>query len=185
MCKLDLPEPKRLSCFLGGLKTEIATGVKLLRPQSVLEAIKLARLQESNLDSIQRLTLNSNGGKLGFPSSSRGLLPTPVPLITNTNHSSASMPRDMKKPIHFDVKPSYNPAKGVLGRPNLSFRQKMTEEELEECRVKNLCYYCRERYSPGHDCKQKKRLQIFMMEVMDDDQEVEEKLEACNSSGEA
>lgn len=48
-----------------------------------------------------------------------------------------------------------------MGRPNLTFKRK----ELEECRAKILRYYCRERYSPGHDCRQQKRMQIFMMEL--------------------
>ena len=53
MCRLELSEAKKLSCFIGGLKLELALGVKLLHPQSLLEATKLERLQESNLDLIQ------------------------------------------------------------------------------------------------------------------------------------
>lgn len=45
MCKIDLPETKRMSCFIGRLRPEVAVGVKLLQPQNLLEASKLARLQ--------------------------------------------------------------------------------------------------------------------------------------------
>ncbi|KAK4269737.1 hypothetical protein QN277_022855 [Acacia crassicarpa] len=74
MCKIDMSDVKRLSCFVGGLKSALASGVKLLRPQNLSEATKLARLQESNFDSLQQLTVQLS--KSIF-TPHKGLLPTP------------------------------------------------------------------------------------------------------------
>ncbi|CAL5431290.1 unnamed protein product [Camellia sinensis] len=44
--------------------------------------------------------------------------------------------------------------------------KKMTQKELEERRMKGLCYRCDERYFKGHVCKKK---QLFMLEAEDEE----------------
>jgi len=64
-----------------------------------------------------------------------------------------------------------NNQKGILGKPKYTFRKKLTPKELDEHWAQNLCYFCHEKYSPGHDCPQRKKTQVFFMEVEDQDLE--------------
>lgn len=57
--------------------------------------------------------------------------------------------------------------KGVLGKPGYRFQSKMTPSELEEHRAKGLCFFCHERFTPGHHCAQRQKAQVFFMEVED------------------
>lgn len=115
------------------------------------------------------MTLSSASTKAAT-GSAKGLLPTPLskPSFFSTREKGTTL--EHEKPT---TSIPFSNSKGVFGRPNLAFKQKLTPEELEECRTKNLCYYCREKYTPGHECSSKKRLQLFMMEVIDepDDEE--------------
>lgn len=55
--------------------------------------------------------------------------------------------------------------KGILGKPNYKFQSKMTPAELEEHRNKSLCFFCREKFTPGHNCPQRQKIQVFLMEI--------------------
>lgn len=44
----------------------------------------------------------------------------------------------------------------------------MTSTEVEEHRSKNLCFFCHEKFLPGHNCQQCQRGQIFLMEMEED-----------------
>lgn len=46
---VSLPQNHAMSCFLGGLKPEISLGVRMFKPDSLQEAVRLARLQEQAL----------------------------------------------------------------------------------------------------------------------------------------
>ena len=46
MTRLDLPVDYSLSCFLGGLKTEVQMMVRMFQPQSMMKAYNLAKLYE-------------------------------------------------------------------------------------------------------------------------------------------
>lgn len=41
----------------------------------------------------------------------------------------------------------------------------MTPAELDEHRTKNLCFFCHDKYSPGHNCAQRRKTEVFFMEV--------------------
>ena len=128
-----LPEGFLIGCFVAGLRDEIRIDVKIKHPHTLAEAIGVARLiEERNL--LQRKT------HLPIRSSSMNL-PSRAPA---------------------------NSAAGVLGpppsqRPNLSptsFRR-ITTQEARERREKGLCFYCDEKFKPGHRCE---RPQLFMIE---------------------
>ncbi|XP_061968341.1 uncharacterized protein LOC133691764 [Populus nigra] len=128
-----LPEGFLIGCFVAGLRDEIHIDVKIKHPHTLTEAIGVARLiEERNL--LQRKT------HLPIRSSSMNL-PSRAPA---------------------------NSAAGVLGpppsqRPNLSptsFRR-ITTQEARERREKGLCFYCDEKFKPGHRCE---RPQLFMIE---------------------
>lgn len=127
-----LPERFLIGSFIAGLRDEIRLEVKIKQPNSLAEAIGVARLMEEK-NQIQRRTI------LPFRSI-------------------------------FATKPGPNPSGGILGpspssnvRPTQSAPgpQRITTEEARDRREKGLCYYCDEKFSPGHRCE---RPQLFMME---------------------
>ncbi|KAJ0036051.1 hypothetical protein Pint_24659 [Pistacia integerrima] len=116
-----------LHCFVSGLKDEIRYMFKLLRPNSLIEAIGLARTQEAHLATRARPSSNS-------------LLPHRVQASTSTtpgpsNTSSQLIAASQVKTISYDA--------------------------MKERRDKGLCYYCDEKFRPGHKCKTQT---LFMLE---------------------
>ncbi|GKA14728.1 reverse transcriptase [Tanacetum coccineum] len=70
----------------------------------------------------------------------------------------------------------------LLPKPNTptprSVRKKLTQKEYEEKRSKNLCFYCDQKYVPGHKCSG----QLYSLLVLaDNDEEEEEFLDADDS----
>lgn len=75
-------------------------------------------------------------------------------------------------PAFLTPKVATNPIAGVLGPPSTqrmsqssnthptTFRR-ITNQEARERREKGLCYYCDEKFVPGHRCE---RPQLFMIE---------------------
>lgn len=57
--------------------------------------------------------------------------------------------------------------RGILGNPGYRFQSKMTPAELDEHRSKSLCFFCHEKFTPGHNCQQRQRTQVFFMELED------------------
>lgn len=39
---------------------------------------------------------------------------------------------------------------------------------MEEHKIKNLCLSCHEKFLPGHNCQQRQRAQIFLMDKDED-----------------
>lgn len=57
--------------------------------------------------------------------------------------------------------------RGILGKPGYKFQSKLSPEKVEEHRNKNLCFFCHERFTPGHNCLQRQKGQVFLMESED------------------
>lgn len=55
--------------------------------------------------------------------------------------------------------------KGIIGKPGYRLQRKLNLAELEEHKSKNLCFYCHEKFTLNYDCPQKKKSQLFVMEV--------------------
>nr|TKR84335.1 hypothetical protein D5086_0000258830 [Populus alba] len=128
-----LPEGFLIGCFVAGLRDEIRIDVKIKQPHTLANVIGVARLLE------ERNLLHK---KANFPNrSSHTMLTSRVPT---------------------------NSAAGVLGPPPsqratpfpTSFRR-ITNQEARERREKGLCYYCDEKFIPGHRYE---RPQLFMIE---------------------
>ena len=47
----------------------------------------------------------------------------------------------------------------------------LTPKQLEERRLKNQCFWCEEKFIPGHKCKNR---HLYLLTVQDDDMEIEE-----------
>ncbi|KAJ0482832.1 putative nucleotidyltransferase, Ribonuclease H [Helianthus annuus] len=134
-----LSEPFLVGCFIGGLKEEIRLEVKLKKPRFLVDAMGSARLVE------EKLTLQRR-----FSSPQR-------PHTINTPFKNTSGPGLLGPgPTH----------RLALPAPN-SIRR-LSNTEARERREKGLCYYCDERYVPGHKCT---KPQLFMISDTTEDEE--------------
>lgn len=138
--RLQLSEEHLLSCYLGVLDEEIQLAVRMFCPKSVQQALCLAKLQEA-----------AQKAKKVKPNYKPPLLPTPATKPVTTLFPKPTMP-----------KPT-----GTLTSGN---RKTLTPEEFNDKRAKNLCFWCDERYVPGHKCKGKKP-QLYHIEMEDEEEE--------------
>lgn len=135
----NLPESFLLGCFVGGLKEEIRLEVKLKKPRTVVDAMGLARLVEEKMGLQRR-----------FPSTTR------VPSI---------QPPSSTSPVAGLLGPATSQRLALLA-PNPVRR--LSGAEAKERREKGLCYYCDERYMPGHKCSKPQLFMISEVEAVDD-----------------
>ncbi|XP_047326513.1 uncharacterized protein LOC124930200 [Impatiens glandulifera] len=80
-----MPNDYMLNCYLGGIRKEIANSVRLLHPNSLNDAMAMARVQEATYDSL-KVYLHNNGPPL---------LPTPKPTKFQWNNNNRR--KDYKK----------------------------------------------------------------------------------------
>ncbi|GKC33354.1 transposon ty3-G gag-pol polyprotein [Tanacetum coccineum] len=126
-----LPESFLVGCFIGGLKEEIRLEVKLKNPRQLVDAIGVARVVEEKLNLQRRVVSGTRSP--GF----------------NTTPISSSSP-GLLGPA--PAQPLALPAPTPIRR--------LSNTEARARREKGLCYYCDERYTPGHKCS---KPQLFMI----------------------
>ncbi|XP_015158625.1 uncharacterized protein [Solanum tuberosum] len=162
---VNLSNENAISCFLGGVKLELNKSVRMQARKTLMQAYKLARLQEEVFEAQAQSWGIRSSGKHQNP-----ILPTPNfhrnpnvqrPIPANTSY---------RKP--FDN--SYNKPSGFQG--NANGRKLLTAAEMDEKRAKGLCFLCDEKYVRGHVCKAKK--QLLLVELCEEgDVTMEEDLE--------
>ncbi|GKF91161.1 gypsy/ty3 retroelement polyprotein, partial [Tanacetum coccineum] len=82
----------------------------------------------------------------------------PTPRYQNQFPNSGPKPMALPAPnINWRTKPAN-------GSPSAPFRKQLTQKELEEKRAKNQCFYCDQKYTPGHKCSG----QVYSLEVLGD-----------------
>ncbi|GKA22419.1 transposon ty3-G gag-pol polyprotein [Tanacetum coccineum] len=116
-----LPEIFLVGYFIGGLKEEIRLEVKLKTPKNLIEVIGMALLVEEKLNLQRR----------GYMSQRFSALPAPSRSTTTQGILGPSPNQRLNLPAP-------NPI------------QRLSQTEARERRVKGLCYYCDDRYTPGH-----------------------------------
>lgn len=57
-----------------------------------------------------------------------------------------------------------------MGKPAYTFQKKLSPKEMDEDKAQNLCFFCHDKFFPGHDCPQRKKMQVFLMEVGEENQ---------------
>ena len=138
-----LPESHLIGCFIAGLKDDIRLDVKLKKPQTLTEAIGVARLIEER-NNLQ-------------------------------NRSNSPFRNQLSTPPHFqhsNTTTTITPTAGLLGPPpylkNTPVAEtspppfkRITDHEARTRKEKGLCFYCDEKYRPGHRCN---KPQLFMIE---------------------
>ncbi|GKE34709.1 reverse transcriptase, partial [Tanacetum coccineum] len=138
--KVDIKDTYAVSLFIGGLKEEIAYAVRMFKPTSLSDAFCLAKLQEAN----------------NFVTRGR---PTPVQTVSKNvvsnpyNRGGGSVSKNVVT----------MPVQTNIAMPNRPFKR-LSKKEMEEKRAKQLCFYCDQKYVPGHKCSG----QLFSLEVIDE-----------------
>nr|GEV55336.1 retrotransposable element Tf2 [Tanacetum cinerariifolium] len=134
--KVNLDDSCAISLFIGGLKEEITYAMRMFKPTSLTEVFSLSKLQEA-----------SNSVTKGKHSASFG--PTKNTVFGSTNQRGGGNGTRIV------------PVQSTTVTPNRPFK-KLTQQELEEKRAKNLCFYCDQKYSPGHKCNG----QMYFLEIV-------------------
>ncbi|XP_061361978.1 uncharacterized protein LOC133305749 [Gastrolobium bilobum] len=138
------------SYFESGLKTEIRKEVRLHLPESLEDAISLAKVVEDKLTDrapsrfgpYRNFTSNNSSNQPGLlPTPANGIVPYTPPSKTNI-------------PI-----------------------KRLSSAEMAEKREKGLCYYCEEKFHRNHKCKGQMFLLLIQDE---DEDEIEVELEVTN-----
>lgn len=122
-----------ISSFISGLKPNIKGAVKMFRPQKLADAIILAKQEEARTQMVQtgtKVVIHQKGA------------------MSNSDSS-----KDVSKHLHTDKGVSQSL---MVKRNN---RTILSSKEINDRRMKGLCFNCDESYSPGHRCRAK----IYML----------------------
>ncbi|KAF3629835.1 hypothetical protein FXO37_28741 [Capsicum annuum] len=150
LISVNLSMEKQISCYLGGLTPELNKAVRLQSPKTLMQAYKLTRLHDDVFKAQAKSWGLRSGGRVQGP-----LLPTPSFAKPPVPNSAVKKTSDVQ-PIRY---PRFN--ENNTGR-------RLTFAEMDEKRVKGLCFFCDEKYVMGHKCATQK--QIYLIDVVEDDQ---------------
>ncbi|XP_012844847.1 PREDICTED: uncharacterized protein LOC105964883, partial [Erythranthe guttata] len=120
-----LSEAYFINSFISGLKDEIKSMVRLLKPQTLKEAMSKAKLQEKAIEQLNK--------SLRQMQKNNGLVNS-----TRTNKS-----------IYNDFSAKQNP----LVEEKSTQVKRLSTAEWEERKKKGLCFNCDEKFTYGHKCK--------------------------------
>ncbi|KAK1427793.1 hypothetical protein QVD17_16488 [Tagetes erecta] len=148
LSKVDITEEHAISLYIEGLKPEIKCYVRLFKPMLLREAHSLARLQNNaNLTMFARA-------------------PTQVYRPTNRPYFSPAIGSTSRLPLL--------PAPPIKANPINSFKPTttrcLTSKEFDNKRARGECFWCSDKYTPGHKCTGNKQLYLF--EVGEDGDEM-------------
>lgn len=150
--RMDGMSPKSLlTCFINGLKTEIHIDIIPLKPDSLPQAMQLARLYEDKYsDKCPMITRRST---------KHNVFTLAVHFVIghskfNSNAiSSSSKPWVNSQQIQGSTQQSLPGSSG-----NSQPFKRITFNEMQLRRAKGLCFNCDEKYSPTHKCPNKRLL---------------------------
>ncbi|MFS7996550.1 putative nucleotidyltransferase, Ribonuclease H [Helianthus anomalus] len=146
LLKVSIAEPYAVSIFLKALKPEIGGPVKMFQPKTLKEAFRLAKIQEATNKS------------LGVGQSSRS--------VSISNNGYGGNKNQGVKP------PAYTTQLPLLPTPHpskkLTNTRQISSKEIEGKRARGECFWCPEKFTPGHKCPNK---QIYVLEVCGQDEE--------------
>ncbi|XP_071700601.1 uncharacterized protein [Rutidosis leptorrhynchoides] len=149
LIKVDISLEQAISLFLAGLQKEIELQVRMFRPKSLEDAFGLAKLQEDTIATTKRRYSS--------------LLPTPK--TVNNTYSKSTTYTPYTTSVNKNVTTPHTTTQLALPSPTYTSRnnsRKLTHKELEEKRLKGLCFYCDQKYVPGHKCSG----QVFSLDVI-------------------
>ncbi|KAH7544963.1 hypothetical protein FEM48_Zijuj01G0041900 [Ziziphus jujuba var. spinosa] len=128
-----LPESHLVGCFLAGLRDDIRVELKMKQPRSLSEAIGDARLIEER-NQLQRRNMGAQRATL----------------ISLPQRAAAQTSTGLLGPP---------PANRINSTDSLPVRR-ISAQEARERQSKGLCFYCDEKFVPGHRCN---KPQLYMI----------------------
>ncbi|GJW47619.1 gypsy/ty3 retroelement polyprotein [Tanacetum coccineum] len=136
MNKVELSEAYAVSLFIGGLKDEISMSVRMFKPNTLTDVYCLAKMQGATLHVLK--------------TKQTPLLTTPKAPYTNSyaNKSMTYPPKTTTITLAIPAPPNTELTKSAYVQP----RKQLTQKEIADKRAKNLCFYCDEKFVPGHKC---------------------------------
>jgi len=160
--KAGIGEKQALVIFLGGLELEIKNTVKMFEPKDLRQAFNLARLQANTL------THRQNPGyilkhSMSIASHSLPAKPIHTPNLITTPFSTASNIPTVKAPSWPNS--SQNSFNTTPNKPTKSIKN----QEFEERRLKGLCFWCDDKFVPGHRCKNKR---LYSLSILEEEEEI-------------
>nr|GFA34758.1 hypothetical protein [Tanacetum cinerariifolium] len=162
--KVNLTESQAISLYLKALSPDIKGMVKMFRPRTLHEAYGLAKTQALNNESLEE-KINKGKGNSGN--------------TRNYSNFNITPPLNASK---LPLLPTPKLAKTTFTKPNGGPRR-LTSKELEYKRVKGECFWCTEKFVPGHKCP-RNRNQVYVIEMEDDDDEETEEIGAATEEKE-
>jgi len=150
MTRLTILPEYAISSFITGLRPEIGLTVKNHRPFSLPQAYQLARNTEAQVQAQLKLTR--------FPSSASG--------SQYKNNSYSSFSRGVGSRNDYNQDKKETPLS--LNKNNNKI---LSSTEINERRQKGLCFFCDEKFFPGHKCGGSKSLYLLEVEDEREDQE--------------
>nr|GEU51040.1 hypothetical protein [Tanacetum cinerariifolium] len=115
-----------------GLKLEVRTPMRMFQANTISEAYQLARMQEATNTILK-------------PRYNTPLLPTPKQSTTTTTYASKAMTTPTKTN-------SIGQNSRYVTRNWVHKPYRLTQKELEDKRAKGQCFYCDQKFVPGHKC---------------------------------
>jgi len=144
----------------------------MFKPSSLHEAYCLAKLQEATLASIARRK----------PILDKPPVPTrDFSSYRGSSGSSFSAPL-LKYPVRTTATGTHNSNRSVgssSGSVHSKPRKILTSKEIDERRAKSMCFFCDEKYYPGHKCAG----QVYSLELIEECDGVEGQEENMEGSG--
>ncbi|KAJ9553590.1 LOW QUALITY PROTEIN: hypothetical protein OSB04_017635 [Centaurea solstitialis] len=145
----ELPPSSILACFISVLKQAIQTELVPFQPADLTTAIALARHIEAKMNT-PSLPIPR------YPSIKPNLI---IPTVTPSN-----------RPPLLTLPPIPAPQ----GSPKLTRTRRLTSSEMQQRREKGLCYFCDERFKPGHRCNPRQSL-LVLEEMEENENLIDEK----------
>ena len=153
-------EDFRISTFLSGLKDELKIIVTMFKPTTLAAAFGLARLQEEEVNRKYHPYKTSSTPNQSYTTNLR-IQPKPYNINPMTKFPATNTTLRLPAPQHARNNspfPKRNPYPIKRISPN----------QMQERREKGLCYFCDERYQPGHKCNKPR---LYLLEGMDFEEE--------------
>ncbi|KAJ0578410.1 putative nucleotidyltransferase, Ribonuclease H [Helianthus annuus] len=149
LLRVSIPEPYAVSIFLKAVKPEIGGPVRMFQPKNMKEVFYLAKIQDTTNKSLMHSGSNKYSGN---SVNSYG---------NNRVNGTVKPPANVS---HLPLLPSPPVAKRF---PNT---KQISSKEIEGKRARGECFWCPEKFTPGHKCANKR---LFVLEVIASEEEDE------------
>jgi len=157
--KAEINEKQFLVIFLRGLDLEIKNTVKMFEPKTLKHAYNLARLQANTL-SYKKFSSSSKRYSSPIMTTQPHLSPTP-----NSTQSQTTM---HNTPIKPNPAPWHNNPSTSTYKNSIKPTKSLKNQEFEERRLKGLCFWCDDKFVPGHRCRNKMWYSLSITEEEDE-----------------